>query len=348
MCQTTGWLAPPGQLALPGRKQPAACWDIRPGWPPSPWRILPQLAGHLIRLPPPQEVKEERISACLPTGQSPEIRGVLLHREPPGKAWPTRGLAVWTGCPPPRWGHLLCAWYLTCTWPRRRAALSALLSKGQILWTMHWLGVCGRCRPQNGGHLTCVGSAGTKEIGKEISIESGIFLFGRLQLLEKEAEGLPAILARLPLLQARPHVHCRGVNYQSEFGPTARCVAKRRACLSTLKAVSMDSNHNSFSFPFLLSLSSSVNGHRVRAIPGKNLLYKFIMPRNAWSSLTTAGQGNSWIATTWEGRGRMPAVDPTERQIELGICILFHNGFILPQRVIWLKWLSCVCKQSYG
>jgi hypothetical protein len=72
------------------------------------------------------------------------------------------------------------------------------------------------------------------------------------------------------------------------------------------------------------------------------------MPRNAWSSLTTAGQGNSWIATTWEGRGRMPAVDPTERQMELGICILFHNGFMLPQRVIWLKWLSCVCKQSYG
>ena len=65
------------------------------------------------------------------------------------------------------------------------------------------LRVYGPCRQQNRGCLTGDGSAGCQ---RALSIESGIFLLSSLQLYVQETEGLPAALAWLPLLQARPHV----------------------------------------------------------------------------------------------------------------------------------------------
>jgi hypothetical protein len=51
-----------------------------PGWPPSWRRRCLQLAPRQPR----QEVRVERSSDCLPTGQQPETRRALFHRSPLG------------------------------------------------------------------------------------------------------------------------------------------------------------------------------------------------------------------------------------------------------------------------
>lgn len=56
------------------------------------------------------------------------------------------------------------------------------------------------------------------------------------------------------------------------LAPTTGCVAERRDCLVAVKAVSMDSDYDSLSGPFLLLLRLLLRGPSLRALPGKNLL----------------------------------------------------------------------------